>query len=179
MVKKNSLPGAFAGLAAEAEDCKLMERRMEIPLMTAHRRPIRFSRAYPAILAGAVASFGMALHGAAPAAPASPPASSAKVDFNREIRPILSENCFKCHGPDDGARKSKLRFDLREAALKPAKSEKIAIVPGAPEKSEMIARITTSDEDDRMPPLKTGKKLTPAQIESLRRWIAQGAPYAT
>src|SRR5437588_12362906 len=101
-----------------------------------------------------------------------------KVDFNRQIRPILAENCFKCHGPDEGARKSKLRFDMRAEALKPAKSGKIAIVPGAPEKSEMIARVTTSDEDDRMPPLKTGKKLTSSQIESLRRWIAEGAPYA-
>src|SRR5437016_2750482 len=104
---------------------------------------------------------------------------AAKVDFNREIRPILTENCYKCHGPDDGARKAKLRFDLREAALKPAKSGKVAIVPGAPEKSEMIARVTTTDDDDRMPPLKTGKKLSAIQIESLRRWIAQGAPYAT
>src|SRR5438876_5740479 len=156
-----------------------MERRMEIPLMTAHRRPIRFSRACPAILAGALCSFGMVLQGATAAAPASPSASSSKVDFNREIRPILSENCFKCHGPDDGARKSKLRFDLREAALKPAKSEKIAIVPGAPDKSEMVAGITAGDDEDRMPPLKTGKKLSPAQIETLRRWIAQGAPYAT
>ena len=104
---------------------------------------------------------------------------TAKADFNREIRPILTENCYKCHGPDDGARKAKLRFDLREAALKPAKSGKIAIVPGAPEKSEMIARVTTTDDDDRMPPLKTGKKLSSAQVESLRRWIAQGAPYAT
>src|SRR6266404_923079 len=104
---------------------------------------------------------------------------TAKADFNREIRPILTENCYKCHGPDDGGRKAKLRFDLREAALKPAKSGKIAIVPGAPEKSEMIARVTTTDDDDRMPPLKTGKKLSSAQVESLRRWIAQGAPYAT
>ena len=103
---------------------------------------------------------------------------AAKVDFNREIRPILTENCYKCHGPDDGARKAKLRFDLRDAALKPAKSGKTAIVPGAPEKSEMIARVTTTDDDDRMPPLKTGKKLTPSQSESLRRWIAEGAPYA-
>src|ERR1044071_1694373 len=104
---------------------------------------------------------------------------AATVDFNKEIRPVLTENCFKCHGPDEGARKSKLRFDLRDAALKPAKSGKIAIVPGSPEKSEMMSRVTTSDEDDRMPPLKTGKKLSPAQVESLRQWIAQGAPYAT
>src|SRR6266404_3907686 len=104
---------------------------------------------------------------------------TAKADFNREIRPILTENCFKCHGPDDGARKARLRFDLRAEALKPAKSGQVAIVAGAPEKSELMARITATDADDRMPPLKTGKHLTPAQIESLRSWIAQGAPYAT
>jgi mono/diheme cytochrome c family protein len=106
-------------------------------------------------------------------------ADPGKVEFNRDIRPILSENCFKCHGPGDEERKAKLRFDLRGEALKPAKSGNIAIVPGAPEKSELVARITASDPDDRMPPLKTGKTLRPAQIELLRRWIAQGAPYAT
>ncbi|PYJ05801.1 MAG: hypothetical protein DME25_07785, partial [Verrucomicrobia bacterium] len=100
-------------------------------------------------------------------------------DFNREIRPILAENCYKCHGPDDGARKAKLRFDVRTEALKPAKSGKTAIVPGAPDKSELVARITATDPDDRMPPLKTGKKLSAKQIELLRRWIAEGAPYAT
>src|SRR5258708_1530000 len=99
--------------------------------------------------------------------------------FNRDIRPILAENCYKCHGPDDGERKAKLRFDLRVEAFKPAKSGKIAIVPGAPQKSELIARITASDPDDRMPPAKTGKKLSPAQIETLRQWISEGAPYAT
>ena len=87
-------------------------------------------------------------------------ASDHAVDFNRDIRPILSENCYKCHGPDDEARKAKLRFDLQGEALKPAKSGNIAIVPGSPEKSELIARITATDPDDRMPPLKTGKKLT-------------------
>jgi len=68
---------------------------------------------------------------------------------------------------------------VRAEALKPAKSGKVAIVPGAPEKSEMIARVTHEDLDERMPPLKTGKKLTPTQIELLRRWIAEGANYAT
>ena len=101
------------------------------------------------------------------------------IDFNTQIRPILTENCFKCHGPDDGARKAKLRLDIRNEALKPAKDGKLAIVAGSPEKSELISRVTTADEDDRMPPIKTGKNLSPAQIESLRRWIAQGAPYAT
>src|SRR5579862_1813204 len=121
-------------------------------------------RAFPVALVVAVLLFGSlavadTLHG-----------GSAKIDFNRDIRPILNENCLKCHGPDDGGRKAKLRFDLREPALKPAKSGKIAIVPGAPEKSEMIARVTTTDDDDRMPPLKTGKKLTSSQIDLLRRW---------
>src|SRR5215813_2266705 len=83
---------------------------------------------------------------------AGPPKQTPKVDFNRDIRPLLSENCYKCHGPDDGARKAKLRFDIRADALKPAKSGNIAIIPGAPEKSEMIARVTNSDEDERMPP---------------------------
>ena len=105
--------------------------------------------------------------------------AAATVDFNRDIRPILSENCYKCHGPDDEARKAKLRFDVQGEALKPAKSGSIAIVPGSPEKSELIARVTATDPDDRMPPLKTGKKLTAAQTESLRKWIAQGAKYAT
>ena len=106
----------------------------------------------------------------APALPSSP-------DFNHLIRPILSENCYKCHGPDDGARKSNLRFDLPNEALRPAKSGKIAIVPGAPERSELVARITAPDPQKRMPPASTGKKLSPAQIESLESWIRAGAVY--
>jgi uncharacterized protein DUF1553/uncharacterized protein DUF1549/cytochrome c/F5/8 type C domain-containing protein len=105
--------------------------------------------------------------------------TGAKVDFNRDIRPILSENCYKCHGPDDAARKAKLRFDIRAEALKPAKSGLLPIVPGAPEKSELVARITAADPDDRMPSIKSGKSLSPTQIDLLRRWISQGAPYAT
>src|SRR5689334_19238459 len=103
---------------------------------------------------------------------------AADVDFDRDIRPILSENCFKCHGPGEEDRKAKLRFDIRDVAIKPAKSGNVAIVPGAPEKSEMVARITAKEPDDRMPPLKTGKTLSKGQIELVRRWIAQGAPYA-
>lgn len=105
-------------------------------------------------------------------------ASPQSADFNRIIRPILSENCYKCHGPDDGARKSNLRFDMRTEALRPAKSGRIPIVAGAPEKSEMVARITASDLEKRMPPQSTGKKLSSGQIESLRSWIRQGAIYA-
>ena len=105
-------------------------------------------------------------------------AAAGKVDFNRQIRPILSENCFQCHGPDPEERKGKLRLDLREEALKPSKSGAKAIVPGHPEESALLARVTHADADELMPPGKTGKKLTSEQIELLRSWLAQGAPYA-
>src|SRR3954468_23534932 len=93
------------------------------------------------------------------------PAAPAAIDFNREIRPILSENCFKCHGPDEQGRKAKLRFDRKEDAFKPAKSGDLAIVPGDPAKSKLVERITNKDPDEIMPPVKTGKKLTARQIE--------------
>ncbi len=106
------------------------------------------------------------------------PVAAKPIDFNREIRPILSDNCFACHGPDENKRKAKLRFDVKEDAFKPAKSGELAIVPGHPEKSELIHRLTAKDEDDRMPPAKSGKKpLTPAQVELLTRWIKEGAPW--
>ncbi|MBL9134288.1 MAG: PSD1 domain-containing protein [Verrucomicrobiales bacterium] len=99
------------------------------------------------------------------------------VDFNRDIRPILSDKCFACHGPDDHERKGGLRLDLRDAAVAPAKSGTRAIVPGQPEASELIQRITTTDADDHMPPASTGKTLTETQIDLLRRWITQGATF--
>jgi mono/diheme cytochrome c family protein len=100
-----------------------------------------------------------------------------KVDFNRDVRPLLSEYCFTCHGPDDAKRKSGLRLDQKESAYKPAKSGKTAIVPGNAAQSELIKRITTDDEDDQMPPVKTGKHLSPQQITLLQKWVSQGAPY--
>src|SRR5215211_9505356 len=103
--------------------------------------------------------------------------ASKSVDFNREIRPILSDNCFKCHGPDEKERKAKLRFDRHEDALKPAKSGDFAIVPGDPNKSKLIERIMSQDEDEVMPPPKTKKKLTPQQKDLLTRWIAEGAKW--
>ena len=99
------------------------------------------------------------------------------VDFARQIRPILADNCFTCHGPDEAARKANLRLDVREAAIKPAKSGAIAIVAGDAAKSEMHKRITATDADDLMPPTKTGKKLSAAQVELLKRWIGEGAKY--
>ncbi len=101
-----------------------------------------------------------------------------RVDFNRDIRPILSENCYKCHGPDANKLKAGLRFDLKESAFGKAKSGEIAVVPGAPQKSEMIRRLTTTDPDDVMPPTKENKALQPQQIELLKRWIKEGAVWA-
>jgi hypothetical protein len=92
----------------------------------------------------------------------------AKIEFNRDIRPILSNKCFECHGPDSTHRKGKLRLDT-DAGLK-------AIVAGKPHESEVFARIT-ADDDTRMPPRKTGKVLTKNEIELVRRWIEQGATY--
>jgi hypothetical protein len=104
-------------------------------------------------------------------------ATEPKVDFNRDVRPILSDNCFACHGPDDAKRKSGLRLDLKESAYKAAKSGKVALVPGDPSQSELVRRITTSDEDDHMPPADSGKALSNEQIELLKKWITQGAAY--
>ena len=99
------------------------------------------------------------------------------VVFSRDILPILSDNCVKCRGPDETSRKAKLRFDLQDEALKPAKSGERAIVPGKPAESELIKRINAKDEDDLMPPVKSEKKLTPAQKEMFKRWISEGAKW--
>lgn len=99
------------------------------------------------------------------------------VDFNREIRPVLSEHCYACHGPDDGKRKAGLRLDEQESALAPLKSGHRAIVPGHPESSSLVQRLTTRDADDLMPPPAHGKPLQPAQIELLTRWVKEGAPW--
>ncbi len=95
-----------------------------------------------------------------------------KLEFNRDIRPILSENCYKCHGPDKGNRKAKLRLDVKEVALQVK-----AFTPGKPEESELVRRIYTTNLDDQMPPPDSNKHLTPAQKDMLKRWIAEGAEY--
>ncbi len=100
----------------------------------------------------------------------------AKVDFRRDVLPVLSAKCFHCHGPDDKAREAKLRLDVREDALKERDGFR-PLVPGHPEQSEVIDRITTKDEDDVMPPPKKDKPLSAAEVETLRKWIAQGANY--
>ena len=101
----------------------------------------------------------------------------AQVEFNRDIRPILSDACFHCHGPDKNERKAGLRLDLREEAVKESKSGEFPIVPGHPEKSDLVQRILTDDADELMPPAKAHKVLTTAQKEILRKWVAQGAEY--
>src|SRR6185369_3175599 len=98
-------------------------------------------------------------------------ALSNQIDFNRDVRPILSENCFFCHGQDANRRKSSLRLDIRESALLPSKSGEIPIVPGAPASSALVRRIFSTDPDEHMPPLKSNRVLTPAQKETLTRWI--------
>jgi mono/diheme cytochrome c family protein len=100
------------------------------------------------------------------------PASGAKVDYNEDVRPILSENCFYCHGPDGNKRKAKLRLDVRADAL-----AKKAFVPGDAEASELIKRLSSTDSDEVMPPPDSHRTITPAQKEILRRWVAEGAEY--
>ncbi|HKD36708.1 MAG TPA: DUF1549 domain-containing protein, partial [Pirellulales bacterium] len=94
------------------------------------------------------------------------------VQFNRDIRPILSETCYKCHGPDSASRKADLRFDRREVAVSVG-----AINPGKPDKSEMIERIYSDDPDQQMPPPSSHKSLTTSQKDLLKKWIAEGAEY--
>jgi hypothetical protein len=105
-------------------------------------------------------------------------ASAAEVpDFNREVRPILSNYCFKCHGPDERTRKAKLRLDVREEALKEAESGEHAIVPGKVEESALVARIFSKDPDEVMPSPAAKKEITNEQREILKRWVAGGAKY--
>src|SRR5881392_3963261 len=99
------------------------------------------------------------------------------VDFSSQIRPLISSKCFSCHGPDESSRKAKLRLDLRDEAIKDHKGTR-AIVPGDTASSEMVRRITDTDPDDIMPPPKTGRTLSAVDIDLLKRWIQQGAPYS-
>jgi hypothetical protein len=99
------------------------------------------------------------------------------VDFNRDIRPLFSDHCFACHGPDERTRKADLRLDSRETALAWAKSDDPMIVPGRPDLSPLIERVTSSDAAEVMPPAKHGKPLSPEQINLLIRWVEEGAEW--
>lgn len=106
-------------------------------------------------------------------------AQASPVSFTRDIRPVMADTCFHCHGPDAASRKAGLRLDIREEALKPAKSGAVPIVPGKPEESEVVRRLFTDNADDVMPPAGEHKTLTAEQRETFRRWIAEGATYET
>ncbi len=101
----------------------------------------------------------------------------AEVGFNRDVRPILSEHCFACHGPDAKQRKGKLRPDMRDAALQPAASGQVAIVPGQSKQSALGQRVRTTAAKDVMPPPETHRPLTSAQQQVLEHWVAEGAKY--
>jgi Protein of unknown function (DUF1553)/Protein of unknown function (DUF1549)/Planctomycete cytochrome C len=128
-----------------------------------------------AVLAIAIglSAFGLS---AARAAEGPAPGSRA-VDFNRDIRPILSENCFACHGLDETKRKAGLRLDVRDAATQTTESGEVPIVPGKPGESELIRRVFAEDADQIMPPRASHKTLNAHQKGVLRRWIAEGAEY--
>ena len=104
-------------------------------------------------------------------------AAAPKVSFNRDIRPILSDNCFQCHGPDEKRRQGKLRLDLKDQAFASAESGKAAIVAGKIDASELVKRIISTNRDELMPPASSGKQLKPREIELLKQWIAEGAEY--
>jgi hypothetical protein len=113
---------------------------------------------------------------------AAPAFAQTAPDFQRDIRPILSNICYKCHGPDPAERKGGkegsggLRFDTEEGSRADLDGT-FAIVPGHPEKSDLIARITSADPDELMPPPKSGPKLSPREIEAFKQWIKAGAKY--
>src|SRR3954465_11170735 len=100
-----------------------------------------------------------------------------KGDFQRQIRPLLADKCFACHGRDAEHREGSLRLDERDTALKGGDSGEPAIGPGQADKSELVRRIFSADDDERMPPPKSHKELTAAEKDLLRRWIAEGAEY--
>jgi len=102
--------------------------------------------------------------------------SRAGVDYNRDVLPILAGRCFPCHGVDEARRKAKLRLDVRESAIA-AREAVRAIVPGEPERSALVRRIFSGDEDEVMPPPGKGEALSPAEKKILREWIAEGAVY--
>src|SRR5215510_2709620 len=102
-------------------------------------------------------------------------APARQIDFNRDIRPIIADKCFACHGPDATAKKIKLRLDSEEAATADLGRGRRAIVPGDIEQSQLVRRIKASDESMRMPPIDSGHKLAAAEIDLLVEWVKQGA----
>lgn len=129
--------------------------------------PLQFISCFGASLAVAVFAVGCSRE---------QPASS-KISFNETIQPILSENCYGCHGPSSSSRKAGLRLDHAETAYAPHEKFGPAIIPGKPDKSPLVHRIEAKDPEERMPPPEAHKTLKPQQIALLRQWIAEGAHY--
>src|SRR5215204_827985 len=102
-------------------------------------------------------------------------ATFAAVDFQKEIAPIFAEHCMECHGPNKV--KGGLNLTTRDGAYKELKSGAVAVIPGNPEKSELLARLVTDDEEEMMPPRKKTKRPKPEEIARVRAWIAEGAPW--
>jgi hypothetical protein len=98
------------------------------------------------------------------------PCAAAPIEFNRDIRPILADACFQCHGPDKAKRKGDLRLDTEDGAAR-------VLGRGGAAASELVRRTTASDESERMPPPRSGRTLTPVQIDTLKRWVREGAPW--
>ncbi|HJT76584.1 MAG TPA: PSD1 and planctomycete cytochrome C domain-containing protein, partial [Gemmataceae bacterium] len=113
--------------------------------------------------------------GAAAARAVEPPVP-ARIDFNRDVRPIFSENCYACHGPDKNKRKAGLRLDNHDGIFLVKRGRHMTL-PGKPDQSEVYRRVVTDDADERMPDPKSGKRLTPRQVAVLKKWIEQGAPW--
>ena len=126
---------------------------------------------------GAWIGFTVTALGAAAAPESSSAAVPGSLDFNRDIRPILSEHCYACHGPDENKRKAGLRLDRQEDAFKELKEGRRALVAGDLEHSTLAVRIASSDPDEIMPPPKFGKPLSPAEAALLRRWVSEGAAW--
>jgi len=114
---------------------------------------------------------------AMPPGDARPASDGSRVSFDRDVRSILAENCFACHGPDPAARKAGFRLDVRDSATRPAKDGLVPVVPGDPGNSELVRRIRAADVSDRMPPAETKKTLAESEKALLERWIAEGAEY--
>ena len=130
----------------------------------------------PAVALGALA-LAAALGAWGSAVPPAANPGAEQIDFSRDVRPILSNSCFKCHGPDSGARKAGLRLDTAAGLNGAGDSGERAVTPGDRGASEFWRRITATDPDDHMPPPDSGKVLTPEQVETLGRWIDAGAPW--
>ena len=106
-----------------------------------------------------------------------PAAAFAGVEFNKDIRPILADACFHCHGPDPGTRKAGLRLDTEAGFFTAKKGEEPTVIKGKPDASSLYQRLITTDEDEIMPPPESHKELKPAQIAMIKTWIEQGAPW--